>query len=206
MSNWGPKRVAKCVGMDGGPRYFGGDEESRRFDWKLSCSRDPYTARGQPIRHYLSFFTSYKMKLIDVIVDGESQNDDIMIWEVRSEDLRYPDWLEIGMVFVRSPSRSSYVAVEYMLEETHEVERDSSPREQASTPLSTLSADFEKLFLSPTSSDLTIVIGSEEIPAHKVILSTRLQYFERLFASGLCLLIRVEVEGFNAGSGFMDLM
>ena len=47
-----------------------------------------------------------------------------------------------------------------------------------------LGDDFEKLFLSSASSDIVFVVGEEEIPAHKLVLTTRLPYFEHLFASG----------------------
>ena len=52
-------------------------------------------------------------------------------------------------------------------------------------PQQTLARDFEKLFLSNASSDIVFVVGEEEIPAHKLILTTRIPYFEHLFASGI---------------------
>ena len=48
-----------------------------------------------------------------------------------------------------------------------------------------MSNDFEKLFLSEESSDVKIIIGREVIPAHKLILTARLPYFEKLFSSGM---------------------
>ena len=52
------------------------------------------------------------------------------------------------------------------------------------SPLITLGNDFRRLFLSELFSDVVFAIGEEKIPAHKVVLATRLPYFERLFASG----------------------
>ena len=51
-------------------------------------------------------------------------------------------------------------------------------------PLQSLVADFQKLFLSAVSSDVLFVFGQESIPAHQLILSARVPFFERLFASG----------------------
>jgi len=52
-------------------------------------------------------------------------------------------------------------------------------------PLQSLVADFQKLLFSPVSSDVVFKIGDESVPAHQLILTTRVPYFERLFASGM---------------------
>ena len=51
-------------------------------------------------------------------------------------------------------------------------------------PLQSLVADFQKICLSTVSSDILFVFGQESIPAHQLILSARVPFFERLFASG----------------------
>ena len=48
-----------------------------------------------------------------------------------------------------------------------------------------LSSDYGDLFLSADFADFVIQIGSEEMPTHKAILSARVPYFKRLFASGM---------------------
>ena len=53
-------------------------------------------------------------------------------------------------------------------------------------PRDLLAHDFDKLLLSSASSDVVFVVGEEEIPAHKLVLNTRLPYFEQLFSSGTC--------------------
>ena len=55
---------------------------------------------------------------------------------------------------------------------------------QPTQPLVTLSEDLRKMFLSRAFADFVFDVGGVEIPAHKNILSSRLTYFERLFASG----------------------
>jgi len=53
------------------------------------------------------------------------------------------------------------------------------------SPTTALCDDFRRLCLSPESSDVVFAIAEEEIPAHKLILATRLPYFKTLFASGM---------------------
>ena len=48
-----------------------------------------------------------------------------------------------------------------------------------------LSADYEKLFISQHSSDVAFEISGEVIPAHKLILSARVPVFEAMFSSGM---------------------
>ena len=52
-------------------------------------------------------------------------------------------------------------------------------------PHQSLSADFQKLFLSAVGSDVVFNVGQEKISAHQIILTTRVPYFERLFAAGM---------------------
>ena len=47
------------------------------------------------------------------------------------------------------------------------------------------SAAYEDLFLKGSDSDVTFVIGKEEIPAHKVILAARVPYFANMMSSGM---------------------
>ena len=49
-----------------------------------------------------------------------------------------------------------------------------------------LMSDLKKLLFSPDSSDVTFRIGDESVFAHQLILTARVPYFERLFASGTC--------------------
>ena len=51
-------------------------------------------------------------------------------------------------------------------------------------PQDILAHDLNKLLLSSASSDVVFVVDGEEIPAHKLVLTTRLPYFEQLFSSG----------------------
>ena len=51
------------------------------------------------------------------------------------------------------------------------------------SPSTSLNDDFRRLFLSPESSDVIFIVGEEKIPAHKLVLTTRVPYFQRLFAS-----------------------
>ena len=46
-------------------------------------------------------------------------------------------------------------------------------------------ASFRDWFLSPDFSHVVIQVGGEEIPAHKIVLASRVPYFKRLFASGM---------------------
>jgi len=48
--------------------------------------------------------------------------------------------------------------------------------------LRTLSSDFGKLLFETSSSDVTFKIGNESIPAHQLVLSARVPYFQRMFA------------------------
>jgi len=48
-----------------------------------------------------------------------------------------------------------------------------------------LSADFKSLFLSSEAADVIFEVGQDTVPAHQLILSTRLPYFKQLFASGM---------------------
>ena len=179
MTNWGPERIAKSNGLS--DQYFG-CEELGKLDWKLE-RWDSEVTDGCT----LSFFPRCKMKLIDVVVRDEECEIDIHILkrEVTSDDVLSPEWVEVCQLHERWAMSFFTVRVHHLLEESSEVDRHFSlDREQAPMPLSLLSADFKKLFLSPTLSDITIVIGDEEIPAHKLILATRLPYFESLIASG----------------------
>jgi len=48
-----------------------------------------------------------------------------------------------------------------------------------------LSRDFERLLQQEASSDVICEVDGEEVPAHKIILSTRLSYFQKLFNAGM---------------------
>ena len=48
-----------------------------------------------------------------------------------------------------------------------------------------LSTDLQRLYLSASSADVSFYIGQESVPAHQLILSARVPYFERLFASDM---------------------
>jgi len=63
----------------------------------------------------------------------------------------------------------------------------SQPPSRPSLPLTvrSLLSDFKKLLFSSDLSDVTFRIGDESIPAHQLILRTRVPYFERLFVSGM---------------------
>ena len=52
-------------------------------------------------------------------------------------------------------------------------------------PRNTQADNFDKLFHSKAPSDVIFLVGEEEIPAHKLVLTTRFPYFEQLFASGI---------------------
>ena len=52
-------------------------------------------------------------------------------------------------------------------------------------PLKTLSADWKELLFSTNGSDVVFEVGEEKIPAHQLILTTRLAYFKKLFASNM---------------------
>ena len=55
-----------------------------------------------------------------------------------------------------------------------------------SNHLSDLSTDlYEKLFLDEATSDVTLKVGEDVIPAHKLILSARVPYYEKLFSAGM---------------------
>jgi len=64
-------------------------------------------------------------------------------------------------------------------------EESSVAEELRPSPLITLSDDFRRLCLSPEFSDVVFAVAGEEIPAHKLVLTTRLPYFKSLFASGM---------------------
>ena len=51
--------------------------------------------------------------------------------------------------------------------------------------MTSLSSTYESLFESGDSSDAVFQVGDVEIPVHKLILSTRYEYFKTLFASGM---------------------
>ena len=55
----------------------------------------------------------------------------------------------------------------------------------ASQPLQSLVADYRKLFFSSDYSDVVFLFGQESVPAHRSILSARVPFFERLFASDM---------------------
>merc|ERR1712142_733927 len=55
----------------------------------------------------------------------------------------------------------------------------------AHSSLNQLSSDLVKLYISEVNADVTFVFPDGEIKAHKAILSTRLPYFEKMFASGM---------------------
>jgi len=55
----------------------------------------------------------------------------------------------------------------------------------AKSGLSQLSSDHLKLYTSGANADVTFVFPTGEILAHKLILTTRVPYFEKMFASGM---------------------
>ena len=68
--------------------------------------------------------------------------------------------------------------------------------------MKTLSNDFDRLLQSEASSDVIFEVDGEDIPAHKIILSTRLTYFQSLFDAGMleATTDRVAVEDIDATS------
>jgi len=69
-------------------------------------------------------------------------------------------------------------------------------------PQDILAHDLNKLLLSSASSDVVFVVDGEEIPAHKLVLTTRLPYFEQLFSSGMREAVsnRVTIEDVDAAT------
>ena len=57
-------------------------------------------------------------------------------------------------------------------------------RDKPKALLEAMSSDLDRLLQSGTSSDVIFEVSGEEIPAHKLILSTRLAYFQSLFDAG----------------------
>uniref|UniRef100_A0A7E4VUT4 BTB domain-containing protein n=1 Tax=Panagrellus redivivus TaxID=6233 RepID=A0A7E4VUT4_PANRE len=72
------------------------------------------------------------------------------------------------------------------------------------TPADRFVEQLGALYLSDTLSDVTIVIGDFEIPAHRVILAQRCQYFQTMFGRGVVdansrvELLDVPIDGFNS--------
>jgi len=66
--------------------------------------------------------------------------------------------------------------------------------------MDSLSSHLKDLFLSSDGSDVVFEIESEEISAHKILLSARVPYFKSLFASGMeeSETKRIRVEEFSA--------
>ncbi|XP_054720615.1 protein roadkill-like [Uloborus diversus] len=61
----------------------------------------------------------------------------------------------------------------------HEHDNISGVREYYS--FSTLSKDFEELYNNPATADVTLKIGMDEFPAHKLVLRSRSKVFQKMF-------------------------
>ena len=53
------------------------------------------------------------------------------------------------------------------------------------SPSSTLVSDWARFLNNPSLSDVTLVVGGVPVPAHRVVLAARCNYFRAMFESGM---------------------
>ena len=156
-------------------------------DWKISLSRHAvilYHLPSTPI-----FVDS--ISAVNTLGLGTSPSPPYTISINREivPNKEKPAWIKIpGQTFERATDHDIHIKVTYRAGLA--AATPPAPAPPASTPVpppawSSLAADFEKLFLAKESADVAFKIGGEEIPAHKLILATRVPAFERMFASNM---------------------
>jgi len=163
------------------PLYFG-DDHSERIEWKITLM----PGQGGQQKFQLYRYTSCRIYIDSInVTDIAGSFNPGGVGEVRmrmrNADVDSPTWVEIPLSNYRISSAPNS---KFSLTVTFRVERK-APEPDTSQPLATLSADFEKLFLEDETSDVGFEIGSQIIPAHKLVLTARIPFFKTLFASGM---------------------
>ena len=215
MSEWGEcKHVAKgCLTPKGGSPTdqaitFGSDH-SKLHTWKLSVcyERRHGCYEVEEPKFKLFCYPSFAIRVIDAVMSAPGSNR--TQFEQASFHCKgwsptdYPvksHWNEVPISqYHPCDGEACSVEVTYLVQKCEpsdswfkweECSCPSAPNALPRQPLVTLSEDFRKLFQSRASADFIFDVGGQEIPAHKIVLSTRLTYFERLFASGTLLVQR----------------
>jgi len=207
-----------------------GSNHSKLHAWKFETQAVPLSPTQSASQTLsLHYLPSVPIRLIDAVFTSHSPHNgskDIQLKKVRVGDYSVGrNWVEISRITgVRGDTNNHIldgagfkcsVEVTYLVPKSSGVEWSkcgcpSAESDQPASlspskppqPLLTLSEDFRQMFLSRESTDFTFIVDGEEIPAHKIVLSTRLTYFKRLFGSGMreALENRVSIDDMDATS------
>lgn len=178
------------------PKTFG-CSQSKRNDWRVKIYPERVNSStgyvSPTMKMVLYHLPVHQTRLTEVTVQLDA--DEVVIRESVNTLLK-ADNSEWSSVYVKmfvplTGKQDAAIIVKY------EVDKETGqrgcicsacknePHLSPLTPTTTLADDYHRLFVSRESSDVVFAVAEEEIPAHKLVLTTRLPYFERLFASGM---------------------
>ena len=172
-----------------------GFSQSKRKDWEISIANAAKYMKKEKnvvLRHSPLHMT--RLKGISITLDQDEFTFEELVND-KPFSSNGVEWLNVyeGKFRTFADKQDVKVVVKYEVYRETRVGRchcstcKVEAQQTAEPPLSpttTLIDDFRQFFNSQESSDIIFSVAEEEIPAHKLVLTARLPYFKRLFASG----------------------